>query len=415
MKIKVLCAILAVFTLAASTSSSAQTFPSSHDQAPVGWKGPIFQLSQDYPMSLPAEEVLPWGMISFTKDPQRYVQALYQYVLEGNVEANWVAQNNRVRKWYHAPWMHFGDSGRESIHGMTRERSTPAPASTGKGELGPDQIHCAQNWAVGFFNPRGGYQVGRVWADPKKPDATLAQFPEGTVIAKLLFTSAPLEEVPYLKNTLEWQANVHVLPSGTCPTGALPRMPQTMRLLQMDLAVKDKNANETGWVFATMSYNGNSPGATVWERMQPVGVIWGNSVDSQQWINVAVGTPQHLGYEGRLNGPVDNPRSSCISCHATAQTPALSPMIPPTNDTARWFRNYLGSQPFDPGSTPTDYSLQLAMGIQNLRKATSQTPNAAAKSITKPEMMLLRKAFDSGREEPFQVRIGDTLEYPVGR
>lgn len=88
-------------------------------------------------------------------------------------------------------------------------------------------------------------------------------------------------------------------------------------------------------------------------RHVPVGVIWGNEVATQQWINTSVGTPQHLGFEGRLNGPVDNPKSSCMSCHATAQTPAVSPMIPPSGDTTRWFKNYLGSQPFDAGSIPT--------------------------------------------------------------
>ena len=28
----------------------------------------------------------------------------------------------------------------------------------------------------------------------------------------------------------------------------------------------------------------------------------------------------HLGWLGRVNGPVDNPASSCLSCHGTAQT-----------------------------------------------------------------------------------------------
>ena len=28
--------------------------------------------------------------------------------------------------------------------------------------------------------------------------------------------------------------------------------------------------------------------------------------------------PTHLGWNSRLNGPVDNPRSACMSCHSTA-------------------------------------------------------------------------------------------------
>lgn len=414
MKLRYRATATAILLVSLKAFALDPTFPSTSDKVPVGWVGPVFTLSQNYPGVLPPDEPLPWENIDFAKNPQDYVQAIYHYVLEGNFEVNWVIQNNQVRKWYHAPWMHYGDSGREFIHGMTRERSTPAPSSPGKGELGPAQIHCAQNWAIGFFNAKGGYQVGQVWANATKPNASKSQFPEGTVIAKLLFTSTPVSEAPYLKNTLEWQANVNVLPAGTCPSGKLARKPQTMRLLQMDLAVKDKRASETGWVFATMAYNGNAPGATVWERMVPVGSMWGNVVSTQQWINPNVGTPQHLGFEGRLNGPVDNPRSSCISCHATAQTPAVSPMIPPSSDTSRWFRNYLGNQPFDPGSVPTDYSLQIAMGIQNQRKASAPSLKSAAKASL-PEMMLMKKAFDSGREEPVQIKIEGVLEYPIGR
>lgn len=389
-------------------------FPASSDKIPVGWKGPVFQLSQNYPKVLDPKESMPWKNIDFSREPGKYVSSIYRYVLEGNVEADWVVQNNKVRKWFHAPWMHYGDSGREFIHGMTRERTTPAASSPGKGELGPTQVSCAQNWAVGFFNAPGGYQIGKVWANPVKPDPAQAQFPDGTVIAKLLFTAAPVSEVPYLKNSLEWQANVNVLPDGTCPTGPLQRKPQTMRLLQIDLAVKDARATETGWVFATMTYNGNASGATIWDRMEPVGAMWGNQVATQQWINQSIGTPQHLGFEGRLNGPVDNPRSSCISCHATAQTPATSPMIAPTGDTARWFKNYLGSQPFDAGSVPTDYSLQIAMGIQNINKA-SVTSNKKFEAVSLRELNLFNKAFDSGREIPSQIKIEEVLEYPIGR
>lgn len=403
-----------IFLTCLSAQALDGKFPSTSDKVPAGWTGPVFQLSQSYPKQLDSIDRMPWKSVDFVQKPQQYVEQVYRYVLEGNVDVNWVVQKNKVRKWYHAPWMHYGDSGREFIHGMTRERTTPAPSSVGKGELGPDQVSCAQNWAVGFFNSPGGYQVGKVWSNPVKPDATQSQFPEGTVIAKLLFTSAPVAEVPYLKNSLEWTANVNVLPAGTCPGGPLQRQPQTMRLLQMDLAVKDARATETGWVFATMTYNGNATGTSVWDRMEPVGVMWGNEVTSQQWINKSIGTPQHLGYEGRLNGPVDNPRSSCISCHATAQTPANSPMIAPIGDTTRWFKNYLGSQPFDSGSVPTDYSLQIAMGIQNMNKASS-VPAKAVRNIGLPELQLFNKAFDSGREIPSQIRVKGILEYPIGR
>ncbi|MEF9672596.1 hypothetical protein QNM99_11185, partial [Pseudomonas sp. PCH446] len=38
--------------------------------------------------------------------------------------------------------------------------------------------------------------------------------------------------------------------------------------------------------------------------------------------------PTHLGWNGRLNGPVDNPNSSCQSCHMTAESPQVAIMNP---------------------------------------------------------------------------------------
>ena len=87
--------------------------------------------------------------------------------------------------------------------------------------------------------------------------------------------------------------------------------------------------------------------------------------------------PTHLGWNGRLNGPVDNPMSSCISCHMTAEYPQVSQMNPTFDPSLnakpgdavwmRWFSNLNGGTPFDatdpvdpsrkPGST--DFSLQL--------------------------------------------------------
>ncbi|NHZ43702.1 cytochrome P460 family protein [Massilia aquatica] len=400
---------------------AAQGFPSSNDKVPAGWNGPVFKLSQDYPTTL-ADDALPWRDIDPTVEPERFGRTIYNYVLEGNTEVDWDVRANKVRTWYHAPWMHYGDTGREFIHGLTRERTTPRPATAGKGELGPAQTRCFQNWAVGFYNPPGGYQVGKIWQQASKPNPGLSQFPNGTVIAKLLFTTAPDSEVPYLKNTFEWRANIHVFNGVTCPNGALVRQPQTVRLIQIDLAVKDARAADTGWVFATLSYNGMRAGATPWERMELVGVMWGNDLaKKQQWINSANGTPQHLGAEGRLNGPVDNPRSSCISCHATAQTPSRSPLIPPSQaDAPRWFANYPGSRAFDAGAIPTDYSLQIAMGIQNLNRSRTPVRSAANKDpsplvISAEDVKLMNRAFDSGRDIPLPIVIGKNLEYPFGR
>jgi hypothetical protein len=76
----------------------------------------------------------------------------------------------------------------------------------------------------------------------------------------------------------------------------------------------------------------------------------------------------HVGYQGRLNGPVDNPISSCMSCHGTGEIPS-GVMVPPSGQNpARWFQNIKSGQPFDPGRQSTDYSLQIEVGISNFER-----------------------------------------------
>jgi hypothetical protein len=335
----------AFLVIAIPQAAPAGTFPDSHDQVPPSWRGSVFRLSQQFPATDPSRATpaptYPWQQIDFRTQPAQYIKAVYDYVQEGNREVDWVVQNNAVRTWYHAPWMHYGDNGREFVRGLTRERTTPAPAQAGTGELGPQQTTCAQNWAVGFLNAPGGYVLGQVWANLDVPDPVKALFPEGTVAAKLLFTALPVEQAPYLNGTLEWDANINTLFAGdTSCNFSNGRRVQKVRLLQMDLAIRDSRANETtGWVFATYSYDGSRGGAGWWERMVPVGVMWGNdpSLDraafdagkrvTQSWINPDLRTPQHLGFLGRLNGPVDNPRSACLSCHG-GSTVAIADSAP---------------------------------------------------------------------------------------
>jgi hypothetical protein len=230
-----------------------------------------------------------------------------------------------------------------------------------------------------------------VWKDPNKPNAAAAVFPEGTVSCKLLFSQANVDQVPYLAGSLEWDAYIYTnTETPANPNGA--RSLQKLRLLQIDVAVRDKRVDSTtGWVFGTFIYNGDVAGKTVWDRMVPVGAMWGNDEGvtaadvnggkpiKESTINHGSNLPlysvqsprQHLGWAGRLNGPVDNPASSCLSCHSTAQWPIASQMVPLAKDPPgsagwmRWFRNIGPAQPFDSGCTSLDYSLQLAAGMAN--------------------------------------------------
>ena len=305
------------------------------------------------------------------------------YGYDGNLEVDFEVQKNAKRGWFHAPWLHYGANGREFVRGLTRERSS-RPF-----ELAPTQTQQYRNYAVGFYDDRGGYTTGQVWKNPTKPDPKLATFPEGTVTFKLLFTTAPASEVPFLAGSPEWAADIDRAST------AQQVLATRVRLLQIDVAVKDKRASKGGWVFGTLHYDNAISNVNPWLRLRPLSLMWGDDPShttsdyavgkrpAEGWVNVGspvvayrsnpptgVTPPSTLGWAGRANGPVDNPASSCISCHGTAQLPATAPMTPPPTLTdtekLRWFRNTKPGEAFDPASTSLDFSLQMGVGIQNL-------------------------------------------------
>jgi hypothetical protein len=386
--------LFAIFIFTAfPTAQGQEVMRSSLDKIPASWKGKRFDLNKNYP-SKAAEEAQPWKKFDFKTQPEAYINAVKQYVLEGNLECDWVFQKNKVRQWYHAPGMVWGQNGREFINGLTRERSS-RPF-----ELHPKQTNSCQNWAVGFYNPKGGVTLGKVFADPNNPNAAAAVFPEGTVTAKLLFTNASPQEVPYIANSFEWQANIH-----TAQRGTNDRSPATVRLLQVDIAVKDSRATNTDWVMMTFAYHQDAPGQTPWDKLVPVGVQWGNDPTVltpgkpivESWINpqfkklFTVGTwSMHTGRDGRLNGPVDNPQSSCLSCHGTAQDPAVSTGMIPGNDPAslkRYFRNINPPAVFEDKPNvkeiSLDYSLQLQVGIPLAR---NHAPKGSRRGVSGPPL-----------------------------
>jgi|SRR5581483_7244918 len=214
--------------------------------------------------------------------------------------------------------------------------------------------------------------------------------PNGTVAAKLLFTTAPVSEVPYLQGAPTWNSFVYAGLNDPAPRPNSARAIVQLRLLQIDVAVKDPRVSETtGWVFGTFAYGGGPDGkaGAGWTNVAPVGLMWGNDPEysgagplKQTLLNPTVHMP-HVGYQGRLNGPVDNPTSSCLSCHATAETPAGT-MVPGNGvDPAPWFRNIPAGTPFDTGRQSLDYSLQLSVGISNFQaaRALAHAPNLTAR------------------------------------
>jgi hypothetical protein len=288
------------------------------------------------------------------------------------------------------------ESGREFIHGLTRERPPR------DGDLLPGVKGNAQSWAVGAYNDVGGYTLGQVFSNPCNPDLNKALFAEGTVSFKLLFTTATPKTLPFLEGTKKWQADIWTtLEQRRDSNGRIiptKRDIQDVYLLQLDIAVRDNNATETGWVFGTFVYRNDAPGETVFDRMVPVSLQWGNDpkkspdeVLEETRINPDLAGKNFgwkerpwFGWHGRANGPIDNKESSCLSCHGSAQFPRStswgnlissnpSPPQQKIRDDAHrmavYFRNIKPGELFDP-TTPSakalDYSLQLQSGMERM-------------------------------------------------
>lgn len=407
-----------------------QILTPSRFRVPDGFE-PGFKLSNDFPQSVP-NDTNPWESIDFRTDPEEYLASVLAYVIEGNLDVDWRVGENATRKWYHAPWMHFGRRGREPVRGLTQERGARAF------ELHKDQTDRTNNWAVGFYNAAGGTVLGSVWENPWEPATENVTFPIGTVSAKLLFTDADITQVPYLSNSLVWKAQIN-------RNGA----PTEMRLLQLDVAVRDTRADSaTGWVFGTFLYRSEATGARVWDRLVPVGLHWGNDPQrtladhnnavplSEGWMNSTV-TPEFyalprkwLGLWGRMNGPVDNSGSACLACHGRAmdlgESSKFPPFAPDAGDAAEvlhYFVNRGPSEPFFDGFRSLDYSLQLADSVANFRawvrnrhpEFVDDIYGVAAASVTLNTMSALERDLPEYLQRIAPMLVEEVYESPFSR
>jgi len=369
---------------------------------PATYNGPWFQpnLIEQAHTGIPSG-TRPWRNFDPSQESQRlaYVLALRNYALasepvrsltpELTSDSDYfdsvggtVPQNQRTQKWYPAPRMTYGNpatagsGAREAARGMTAERTVP------KDELAGNSSPI-RNYAVAYYDARGARTYARVWGTTTpgvdSVDRTKMPIAAGALVYKLLYSAAQPNQFPPGQDPLAGSHALSILPNGN-------GTPLSVRLLQIDIAVKDARAGATGWYFATYAYDRTVTGTSVWRKMVPVGLMWGNDPNGppivESWINPSAPAyaKAHLGVDGRLNGPVDNPLSACMSCHSTAQAPTLADMRPPGGGAcfsmrSNWFRNLPGTQPFgrfDPeGSvcetslngvtlTAADYSLQLA-------------------------------------------------------
>ncbi len=387
-----------------------------------------FQLSQGYPLGKPifednefvrydpldAPAGRPWESFDYTdaNEAEAYADALLDYAFAGLRRYDWDPNRRRDDgvfarpNWFHAPMMHTNpNSRREPLKGVTSERGLrPSENTWVSGFL--------RTYAVGYYDRTAGYTLGQVYHDPDPTlsDPTKGEFIDNAFVFKLIFaeydTSKIVAGQDPLINSPEWE-----IQDVQDPNGSLIKI----RLIQVDIAVKDpRAANDTGWIFATYAFDKDSSPTQMdpndpttpdpWRRLIPVGLQWGADPNaapfgasslSETWINPGLQQIwlDRLGRGDRLNGPIDNPASSCMSCHGTAQVDATkrrsngdsllefvaaraAPDNCSTGQLADWYRNFGGTSVFGdyddrctPATTPNpnlvslDYSLQLQVGL----------------------------------------------------
>ena len=335
-------------------SAPELAFRNAVDSPPAGYDGPLFALSRDYPAEAPPrcdpKTVCRWLDVpvdfSASTPPEwnefaPYLSAVLAYVREGNdlSAKGWSTEVSGETRWFHVPWMAYDAfRGREFAHGMTNERTATYQDFVGDPPAGqgasPPWSQQFETWAVGMYNPWGGFQIGQAidrQGVPADPGDGLS-FPEGTLATKLLFTSATEDTgLPFLAGAPSWTVNRHIEVGG-CDRGLA-----AVQLVQVDVAVVDERS-PSHWVYGTFAYDGRIETEDPWDRLVPVGLMWGNdpnvwpgNPDQQQGeIVQSVLAPdpakfyEHFGCaplsarRRRLAGPVDNRASACIACHQTA-------------------------------------------------------------------------------------------------
>ena len=362
----VLASVVSVAQAADPYASNNGLYPSFDAKNPSTriWQGGYRTANFDYPDRVPASSWLPKtsGKPLTVATAQAYVEGLKKYVepsMRGMIEKpdTW---NPKQAGWYDMPWQGEGDAtgGRESIMGSFSGQIL-APG-TFKGLNTP-----LQNFTVVYYDAISASMLKKLWANPFNPNRAQTQFPEGAIVIKAAAVSTTAEEWPVVKDSSIWHVwrPSPVDLSNPAIKDAQPKL-LPVRVLQFDIIVKDSKASpKTGWVFSTFVYNADAPGKSTWDKLVPLGAMWGNDPEvaskypaklplKETWINLAGSAPfalEQLGWEGRLSGPIDVakrhkviytdgmlPRpdqraSSCMSCHSTAQYPFVSNLYPSPN------------------------------------------------------------------------------------
>ena len=204
-------------------------------------------MSHDYPTVAPPANCpdCPWLKVKVNFDPafpptinsqswhtghwDEYIKSIIDYVKEGqdpnlDNKVGFQVKVNGKTRWYNVPWMAYDPSvGREYVHGTTNERTTylndlingANEPTRGVNSIAGESQDCTkqwphgfESWSVGFYNEYGGYAMGKAYPHTGVPQVVDwmgsampagLPFPTGTVVVKILTTSAPPECVPSSK------------------------------------------------------------------------------------------------------------------------------------------------------------------------------------------------------------------------
>ncbi len=433
------------FTAAVGANAPTPTpFASNNGQIPPNYPNPLFKLSHDYPSTLaPEPPDPPWrhaigdGQIT-VDNAGAYVAALKEYVSQDmrlllDDSPKW---NPAALGWYNEPWTGYL---REATRGMY-VGSSPFAAElfNGSGLTKP-----FTTYVLTFYDKRAANALYNVWgatATRPKIQAGAPQFAEASVVVKAAFSTANADAWPVMQGAREWTLYISTNATKNRGRTAPPELDPTS-FFQFDIIVKDtKSAPKTGWVFSTLVYDKDAPGNDFWDKMVPLGAMWGNDPQAtspdqklmENWINPAAPAyaKMTLGWGGRLSGPNDGarndalideasppaikpnlPSSSCMSCHSVAEWPMKSFLLPTSSDPQQffppipvnsdylymwppgstgatedgsprwthWFQSRLGTEPADAGTVAFDYDMVFT--FKSLMAWQSAQPGARATAL----------------------------------
>lgn len=384
----------------------------------------LFTLSHDYPATVTPVVNPSWrqalnGQPISDKNALAYMDSLKSYIAPTILpfftnNTGWTAAKYG---WFHEPWV---GSQREAILGAYFGNGNPANMFK---SLKVDEA----GYALVLYDSTSAYTVWQIWGKTGEKFNLLnnaAQFKEGSVVVKLAFSNINYPEWPVMQGAPTFSIYDTVATKENPTPGYQVRK---VSCFQIDIIVKDSlTAPQTGWVYSTFVYDKDAKGS-VWEKMVPLGAMWGNDPD----VNSPIVPPypklketvinnkapeyskETLGWGGRLSGPNDGAvaleavdkntgkiykklaLSSCMSCHLPAQYKFNSFLLPgpfPTSNTLYvytpgsslwnlWFRNNYGDVPFDSAQVAMDYDMVMAFkSISAYEKAHPSAQNKLLKS-----------------------------------